>query len=37
VQDEIDRLEEGGGSTNEALGALWARKKALLQRIEELK
>jgi DNA primase len=37
VQDEIDRLEDGGGATNEALATLWARKKALLQRLQELK
>ncbi len=37
VQDEIDRLEQHSGASNEALAALWARKKALLQRLEDLK
>jgi DNA primase len=39
VQDEIDRLETGPAAartSNDALAALWARKKELLRRLEEL-
>ena len=35
LQDEIDRVATGRG-TDEALSALWARKKELLKRLEEL-
>jgi DNA primase len=35
LQDEIDRVATGSG-TNEALSALWARKKELLKRLEDL-
>ena len=35
LQDEIDRVATGRG-TDEALSALWARKKELLRRLEEL-
>jgi DNA primase len=37
VQEEIDRLEERGKASNDALATLWARKKALLQQLQELK
>ena len=35
LQDEIDRVATRSG-TNEALSALWARKKELLKRLEDL-
>ena len=34
VQEEIDRLERRGGSSDDALAALWARKKELLRRLQ---
>jgi hypothetical protein len=37
AQDEIDRLETAGKASNDALGALWTKKKDLLQRLQELK
>lgn len=40
VQDEIDRLQAGtraGDDTDRRLGALWAKKLELLQRLEALK
>jgi hypothetical protein len=36
VQEEIDRLQSGPGASDETLAALWARKKELLRRLEEL-
>jgi len=36
VQEEIDRLEERGQSSNDQLATLWARKKELLQQLHEL-
>ena len=37
VQEEIDRLEERGQASNDALAALWAKKMELVQRLEALK
>ncbi len=37
VQEEIDRLEERGRTSNDALAALWAQKKELLEQLQELK
>jgi hypothetical protein len=36
VQDEIDRLEAKPSASNDALASLWAKKKELLKRLEEL-
>jgi DNA primase len=36
VQDEIDRLEAKPSASNDALATLWAKKKELLKRLEEL-
>jgi hypothetical protein len=36
VQDEIDRLVAAPDASNAAFAALWARKKELLQRLQEL-
>jgi len=36
VQDEIDRLQERSEMTDASLAAVWARKKELLRRLEEL-
>lgn len=34
VQEEIDRLERKGGASDDALRALWAKKKELLKRLQ---
>ena len=36
VQDEIDRLEAKPSSSNDALATLWAKKKEILKRLQEL-
>jgi DNA primase len=36
VQDEIDRLQAKPSASNDTLATLWARKKELLTRLEEL-
>jgi DNA primase len=36
VQDEIDRLESKPSTSNDALAELWARKKEILKRLQEL-
>jgi len=36
IQEEIDRLQTRGAGSNDALAALWAKKKDLLKRLEEL-
>lgn len=38
IQEEIDGLETGGGrASNDTLATLWAQKKELLQRLQELR
>ena len=37
IQEEIDRLEEHGKTSDEAFAALWTKKKALLQQLQDLK
>ena len=37
VQEEIDRLEERGQTSDDAFATLWAKKKELLQQLQELK